>query len=37
MKTPHFSLAVQMKVLLVENSETSTFKDIPQSVERGIL
>jgi len=31
-KLPPFPLAVQMKVLLVENSKSSTFKVLPQNI-----
>jgi len=36
-KTPPFPLSLQMKVLLVKNSEVSTFEVLPQSVKHGIL
>jgi hypothetical protein len=36
-KTPPFPLALQMKLLLVENLESLAFKVLPQSIKHGIL
>ena len=36
-KMPPFRLALQIKVLLVENSKSSTFKVLPQNIKLGIL
>ena len=36
-KTHLFPLSLQMKVLLVKNSEVSAFKVLPQSIKHGVL
>ena len=36
-KTPPFPLSLQMKVLMVKNSDVSIFRVLPQSVKCGIL